>query len=235
MIMSLLSAPLKIIPQPVTAVSLSIVLNLFFTRYPELKKRLGELDGKIFQFEIEDMDESLYMNVDETGQLRIHTYCDNIPHVTMSGNTSAFLSLLFHTSDPDSLFFSRQLKLSGETDTGLRFKNLLDNVEIDWERELAILVGQRAAKTLMGMARKTKLAGQQGKEFVESEVESWLQGHGFPSRNQLQEFAREAEAVSERFEKLEKSVTRLERKRAVANSGTATGKNDPADTPASPD
>ncbi|MBF0109768.1 MAG: SCP2 sterol-binding domain-containing protein [Magnetococcales bacterium] len=235
MIMSLLSAPLKIIPQPVTAVSLGIVLNLFFTRYPELKKRLGELDGKIFQFEIEDMAESLFMNVDEKGELRIHTYCDTIPHVTMSGNAAAFLSLLFHTSDPDSLFFSRQLKLSGETDTGLRFKNLLDNVEIDWERELAVLVGRRGAKTLMDLARKSRQAGLQGKERVESEVESWLLGQGFPSRNQLQEFAKEVDVLNERFEKLEKSVTRLGRKRAVAGSGVATGGNVPDATINAPD
>lgn len=221
MIMSLLSAPLKIIPQPVTAVTLSIVLNLFFTRYPELKERLGELDGKIFQFEIEDLGESLYMSVDDVGQLRIHTYCDAIPHVTMSGKASAFLSLLFHTSDPDSLFFSRQLKLSGETDTGLRFKNLLDNVDLDWERELATLVGKSAAKTLMDMARKTKQVGQRGKEVLETEVESWLQNYGFPSRKVLQNFSQEVETLNTRYEKLEKSVARLKKKRAVAKGGAA--------------
>ncbi|HIJ85111.1 MAG: SCP2 protein [Magnetococcales bacterium] len=225
MIMSLLSAPLKIIPQPVTAVSLSIILNLFFARYPELKERLGELDGKIFQFEIEDLGESLYMNVDDAGQLRIHTYCDNIPHVTMSGKASAFLSLLFHTSDPDSLFFSRQLKLSGETDTGLRFKNLLDNIELDWEKELATLVGRGAAKTLMAMARKTKETGQRGKEILESEMESWLQDRGFPSRSQLQGFSQDVDALKERYEKLEKGVTRLGRKRAVANKNTTPDTN----------
>lgn len=224
MIMSLLSAPLKMIPQPVTAVSLGIILNLFFTRYPELKERLGELDGKIFQFEIEDMGESLYMNVDQAGELRIHTYSDNIPHVTMSGNASAFLSLLFHTTDPDSLFFSRQLKLSGETDTGLRFKNILDNAEVDWERELATLVGRPMAKTLMGMANKTKQAGQRSKEIIEAEVETWLQGYGFPSRKQLQDFIQDVESLSGRLEKLEKSITRLARKQAVALSGVAGGK-----------
>ncbi|MBF0419228.1 MAG: SCP2 sterol-binding domain-containing protein [Magnetococcales bacterium] len=234
MIMSLLSAPLKMIPQPVTAVSLSIILNLFFIRYPELKERLKELEGKVFQFEIEDMGESLYMSVDETGGVSIHTYSDNIPHVTMTGKAAAFLSLLFHTSDPDSLFFSRQLNLSGETDTGLRFKNLLDNVELDWERELGSLVGRTAAKALMNMARSTKQTGQRSKEIIEAEVENWLQDYGFPARGQLQGFSQDVANLQERLEKLEKSISRLAKKRAVANSMTASGKETKTDTNRTP-
>ncbi|MBF0421697.1 MAG: SCP2 sterol-binding domain-containing protein [Magnetococcales bacterium] len=234
MIKSLLSAPLKMIPQPVTAVSLSVVLNLFFTRYPELKQRLGELDGKIFQFEIEDLQESLFMSINDSGGVSIHTYCDSIPHVTMSGKTSAFLSLLFHTSDPDSLFFSRQLNLTGETDTGLRFKNLLDNVELDWERELATLVGRTAAKALMNMAKTTKQTSQRGKKIFEAEMESWLEDYGFPTRKQLQDFATDVQSLSDRLEKLEKGLTRLARKRAVAHGGTTSGKSNSSDSFHSP-
>lgn len=234
MIMSLLSQPLKMIPHPVTAVSLSIILNLFFTRYPELKERLKELEGKIFQFEIEDLGESLYMTVDDIGGVSIHTYCDSIPHVTMTGKTTAFLSLLFHTSDPDSLFFSRQLNLSGETDTGLRFKNLLDNVELDWERELGSLVGRTAAKALMSMARSTRQTGKRSKEIIETEVENWLQDYGFPARSQLQGFSQDVTQLQERLEKLEKSVSRLAKKRAVASSVTASGKGNKTDTNRTP-
>lgn len=216
MLPSWTTLPLKWIPQPVTAVSLGIVLNLFFKRYPELKKRLAELNGKIFQFEVEDLGESFYMTVDDGGDVRIHGYSDSIPHVTMSGSSGAFLSLLFSTRDPDSLFFSRQLKLSGETDTGLAFKNLLDNVDIDWERELTVLVGATAAKALVAMAEQAREFGEQSREKVEREFEQWMDERKIPRKSQLERFQKEVERLAKGVETLERGVTRVERKSTLA-------------------
>ncbi len=210
--------PLKFVPQPLTAVSLGIVLNLFFNRYPELKERLAELNGKVFEFEVEDLEESFFMVVDDGGEVRIHTYSDSVPHVTMSGSSGAFLSLLFSVSDPDSLFFTRQLKLSGETDTGLAFKNLLDNVDIDWERELTVLVGAIPARALIAMAERAKSLAEQGKEKSEQEFEKWMEDRGIPRKSQLELFQKEVEALADSTERLERSVTRVERKSSLAQT-----------------
>ncbi len=210
--------PLKFVPQPLTAVSLGIVLNLFFNRYPELKERLAELNGKVFEFQVEDLEESFFMVVEDGGEVRIHTYSDSVPHVTMSGSSSAFLSLLFSVSDPDSLFFTRQLKLSGETDTGLAFKNLLDNVDIDWERELSVLVGPIAAKGLMALAEQTKTLSDKGKEKAEREFEQWMEDRNIPRKSQLELFQKEVEALADQTERLERGVTRVERKRSLARN-----------------
>lgn len=209
MIKKLLTAPLKLLPQPLTAVGLGVTLNLFFQRYPELKERMIELSGKLFLFSVEDHGQSFYMTVDETGEVAIHTYSDAEPNVTMAGSAGAFLALLFNTTDPDSLFFSRQLKLSGETDTGLRFKNILDNVEIDWERELASLVGKRVAELLLGMAQQVKNAVGTGKERAAEEMETLFEDHETPKKEELESFTEEVEALSEESDKLEKRIARL--------------------------
>lgn len=208
-------SPLKWLPQPLTAVTLGITLNLFFQRYPELKNRLAELGGKIFQFDVEDLYQSFFMVVDEGGEVRIHTYSDNLPHVTMSGSSQAFLALLFNTKDPDSLFFSRELKLSGETDTGLHFKNILNNVDIDWEKELASVMGSTAAKFTARMAEQVKHATEQGWDKTESEVERWMKEYGVPHQSQLEKFREEVETLAGRIERLERSVSRVERKRSL--------------------
>jgi O2-independent ubiquinone biosynthesis accessory factor UbiT len=212
MLTNLLTIPLKLMPQPATAVSLSIVLNIFFSRYPDLKKQLSELSGKIFEFGVDDLDESFYMMVDDQGGVTIHTYCDNIPNVTMSGTSSAFLSLLFQTADPDSLFFSRALDLSGETDTGLHFKNILNNVDIDWERELATLFSAPVARTLMSLARQVEGIGGQGKEKVESEIEDWMEEHNLPLKAKFETFQSHLEALQEQTDRLEKSISRVGKK-----------------------
>ncbi len=234
MLTNLLKAPLKMMPQPVTAVSLGVVLNVFFARYPDLKQQLSELSGKIFEFEVEDLEESFYMTADDQGGVTIHTYCDNIPNVTMSGSSNAFLSLLFQTTDPDSLFFSRALNLSGETDTGLHFKNILNNVDIDWEQELASLFGAPVASYLMAMARQVQSLGEQGKEKVESEIENWMEENELPLKSKFETLQEQLEELEEKTERLEKSISRVSKKlssakpKAPAKPKTATKAKAPA-------
>lgn len=212
------SSSLKWLPQPLTAVTLGITLNLFFRRYPDLKNRLDELAGKIFQFDVEDLQQAFFMVVEEGGDVRIHTYSDSVPHVTMAGESRAFLSLLFNTKDPDSLFFSRELKLSGETDTGLHFKNILDNVDIDWERELATIMGSTAASLTARAAEQWKRAAEQGRDQAEAKVDAWMNARGVPRSAELARFREEVAAMAERMDRLEKAVSRVRRKHAFSQS-----------------
>ncbi|MBF0261716.1 MAG: SCP2 sterol-binding domain-containing protein [Magnetococcales bacterium] len=215
MLASLFAMPLQLLPKPVTAVTLSIVLNLFFKRYPELKERLTELSGKIFEFHVEDQSQSFFMEVTDSGDVRIHTYADSLPHVVMSGKTGAFLSLLFSTTDPDSLFFSRQLQLSGETDTGLRFKNILDNVEIDWEKELTVLFGIQGAKVLMDLARRAEKQMEAGKIHAESNLEAWINRQNAPRAAQLQALKNQSEAMTKELDRLEGRIARASKRFAL--------------------
>jgi predicted lipid carrier protein YhbT len=52
------------------------------------------------------------------------------PHVTIRASVSGYLALLLRREDPDTLFFTRRLLMTGDTDLGLVVKNVLD--AIDW-------------------------------------------------------------------------------------------------------
>ncbi|MBF0610766.1 MAG: hypothetical protein G8345_13090 [Magnetococcales bacterium] len=218
--------PLRLVAQPVTSVGLGVTLNLFFRRHPELLERLKEMQGKTFLFQVEDMGQDYYMEIDPDGTLRIYSYSDNEPHVVMAGSTGAFLSLLFKFSDPDSLFFSRRLKLSGETDTGLRFKNLLDNVDVDWERELSQLVTPPVARMFMSMARNVSGMVGLGKKQAESSVDQTFSDLEAPRKSELAILRQEAEELSKSVEKLERSVTRTGHRLAMKRAQT-TGETPP--------
>lgn len=53
------------------------------------------------------------------------------PHLTLSARTRDYLALALREEDADTLFFSRRLRMEGETDLGLLVKNTLDAV--DWD------------------------------------------------------------------------------------------------------
>lgn len=51
------------------------------------------------------------------------------PDLAFAANLSAFLQLLARQEDPDTLFFNRELEITGDTELGLIVKNMLDAVE----------------------------------------------------------------------------------------------------------
>jgi predicted lipid carrier protein YhbT len=53
-------------------------------------------------------------------------------HLAFAAHLSAYLQLLARQEDPDTLFFNRELEITGDTELGLMVKNMLDAVE--WPR-----------------------------------------------------------------------------------------------------
>jgi len=51
------------------------------------------------------------------------------PDLAFAANLSAYLQLLARQEDPDTLFFNRELEITGDTELGLIVKNMLDAVE----------------------------------------------------------------------------------------------------------
>ena len=231
MIPSLFTLPLKWLPKPLTAVSLGITLNLFFDRHPDHQDRLKELSGKLFLFDVEDLGQQFFMMVDENGRITIHTESNNsIPNVTMAGNSNAFLALLMNTVDPDSLFFSRQLKLSGETDVGLCFKNILDSLEVDWAEELSNLVGGPITKILLAMAGQVTFVKDFGKGHLEEGADEFINYQNAPPKSEWEELDEGTQDLVEREDKIAKSIARIIKKRQLAAAKPDTDKKTKSST-----
>ena len=59
------------------------------------------------------------------------------PDLAFAANLSAYLQLLARQEDPDTLFFNRELEITGDTELGLIVKNMLDAIE--WPKFSAVL------------------------------------------------------------------------------------------------
>ena len=84
-------------------------------------------------------DKQFRVRVLDTGGEASYTYRDGLfrpvfrperePDLSFAANLSAFLQLLARQEDPDTLFFNRELEITGDTELGLIVKNMLDAVE----------------------------------------------------------------------------------------------------------
>jgi len=87
-------------------------------------------------------DKLFCVRVIDTGGEATYTYRNGLfrpvfrperePDLAFAANLSAYLQLLARQEDPDTLFFKRELAITGDTELGLIVKNMLDAVE--WPR-----------------------------------------------------------------------------------------------------
>lgn len=126
--------------QPPTHV-LTLALNLALDRILP-RDTLAPLTGRHLQMRVLDAGLTLDFTLAATGFRRATPTAGGKPDLVISATTRDFMALALREEDPDTLFFSRRLRMEGDTDLGLLVKNTLDAV--DWDALKAKLTGRRA-------------------------------------------------------------------------------------------
>ncbi len=127
-----LSLPLKILPAFVHNKILVTALNKIFIK--ELQE--GELDflqGKIVHISIEDAGIEYHFTLSNNPDNKKLAAADKnrSPDLVLQGTIYNYLLLASRREDTDTLFFSRRLRMQGDTELGLYVKNFLDGMDMD--------------------------------------------------------------------------------------------------------
>jgi len=146
-----LAAILHVTPDGVHCAVLRRIFN-HLLKGQTIAQALSPLTGRCISIVIDDTgNEFLFMVGD--GRLeppRVRR--DGQPwDVRIRGALADFIRLATRAEDPDTLFFQRRLCIEGDTETGLYLKNILDAAEFDWERHIAAVLGQNAARPVISL------------------------------------------------------------------------------------
>ncbi len=116
------------LPQWPHAVALVTALNAALKLKLLPESELTALEGKLFRVRVLD-----------TGGEASYTFSNGLfrpvfrpqrePDLAFAAHLSAYLQLLARQEDPDTLFFNRELEITGDTELGLIVKNMLDAIE----------------------------------------------------------------------------------------------------------
>lgn len=86
------------------------------------------LQGRRFCVNVRDTGIQLWFSVARSG---LKAEKAGQADVTFTATLLDFTRLALRLEDPDTLFFNRRLLIEGDTDLGLRVKNMLDGVEFE--------------------------------------------------------------------------------------------------------
>ena len=121
---------LQLLPEAPPAHMLALALNAGICFGLVSRSALEPLQGKSVCLEASDLGTRVRVAYDGS---RFRAYAGSAPaDLSIRSSVPGFLALALRREDPDTLFFTRRLVITGDTELGLVVKNVLD--AIDWPR-----------------------------------------------------------------------------------------------------
>jgi predicted lipid carrier protein YhbT len=117
----------RLLPLWIEAIGMGAIMGAIVDSNKRFKERLKEIDDKVFLFEATDLNKKFHLYIKD-GDIKIIPYLKREPDVVMRGETKILFGLFLGKEDPDTVFFSRKLEISGDTAAAIHFKNILNSL-----------------------------------------------------------------------------------------------------------
>ncbi len=190
--------------------ALETAINQSLRLDPETWRKLDGLGGRLAAIELRGLDLTVYVRVTANG-LRLAWRSDEGPQTVLKGTPLALLKMALAGDAQQGL--PEELEIAGDVETARRFQDLLAGLDIDWEEQLARLIGDvaahetgRALRTLHAWCRQTAAELEQDAVEYLREEQAVL-----PYRDEVEDFLAAVDTLRDDVERLEQRIRRLQR------------------------
>lgn len=122
-----LRTPMRYIPFQLKKQAIEKLLHLQF-KQTLVDGDLDFLQNRWLKINVRDLDLTWFVSLVDN---KLQVSQDEIADVTFSGETNDLILVATRRQDPDTLFFHRKLTIEGDTELGLRIKNMMDAFDLD--------------------------------------------------------------------------------------------------------
>jgi len=192
---------------------LSAVLERAFNRYIQLDEcttqKLAALDGNIIAVEIKYTPLVLYLYF-QNGNVFIHESLDGEPQARIIASPVALMRL-GAGEDSSDLMFHGEMEIQGDTELGLQFKHILEELDIDWEEHLSRLTGDALAHRIGHGLQQAARWGKETRDIVALNTAEYLQHESglLPMKAEIDELLSCIDDLRSDTDRLEARMRRL--------------------------
>lgn len=188
-------------------------INRLLDLDPYTARRLARFHGRVIAIEIVGIGVTLYFIPGHDGHLQILGQIDGEPDCRLSG-TPLDLMRSGDSRQGAAQLFAGRVTISGDTELAHRFGEALAGLDIDWEEQLAELVGDVAAHEVGLGIRKASRWARQSSQLLGQDLGEYLteEARLLPTRYETDEFLHQVDALRDDAERLAARVQRLERR-----------------------
>jgi ubiquinone biosynthesis protein UbiJ len=188
--------------------ALETSFDLYLKQDPDALRRCAALQGKVIAVNLTGTDFTLYFLPDAEG-IKVLTYYEGEPDTLLRGTPAGFARLALEARE--DVLFHGAVEISGDTETGQAFQDLLTGVDWDWEEQLSQLTGDIIAHQIGELVRKgQKWLGETG-ETLQQDLSEYLQEEArlLPARIELNTFLDKVDQLRSDTDRLSARVERL--------------------------
>jgi len=196
------------IPDAVLA-ALEATVNRYIALDPEGAERLADLHGRIIVIEVSGFGTRLFV-IPGTNRLQLYGDYAGEPECLMRGSPLA-LARLGTAKQKENQLFSGEVQIEGDTHLAQAFGDLLRGLDVDWEEQLSVLVGDGLAHWVGTGIRAAGRWGRRTGDILAEDVKEYLQEEArlLPSRYEIQGYLDDVDHLRDATERLAARIERL--------------------------
>jgi len=195
--------------KPLVMSAVESAINHYLSLDEDLPLFLKPLAGKVIAISITPFQETLYLCPNEHG-LQIIDYYPDEADTTLTGSLAAlgFMSL---SATPARAFFSGDVTITGDLNTGKTFQQLFEKLDIDLEEPLSHLTGDVIAHQVGNLFRRAHSWNLETLNSVQLNITEFLQDEtqDLPPEPEIAIFEQQVDQLKEDCERLEAHINRL--------------------------
>lgn len=198
------------------AATLESAFDLYLKQDPDTLQRCAALQDKVIAINLTGTDFTLYFLPDAEG-IKVLTHYEGEPDTLLRGSPAGFARLALETRE-DALFHGA-VEISGDTETGQSFQDLLTGVDWDWEEQLSKLTGDPVAHQVGELVRKGQKWLAESGEALQQDLSEYLleEARLLPTRVELNAFYDEVDQLRSDTDRLAARVERLLKLRGLSS------------------
>lgn len=199
---------------PLFAAALEIALNRWLARDPTSDAWRRPLEGRTVALHLTAPETSLYF-LFAGGRVAVSGRApETPPHAFVRGTPAALARLALQP--PGGTTAASGVEVGGDTHVVQAFRDLLAEVDIDWEEELAKVVGDIAAHGIGEAVRHIGAWLERTGERLREDTGDWLREESglLPNRCEIEPFLDRVDRLRDDVERLEARIAMIERRRA---------------------
>ena len=196
---------------PVLVSALETALNHYLALDEDAGLFLKPLSGKVIAINVQPFNWTFFMCPTHEKIQLLETYWDK-PDTTLTG-TLAALGMMGLSSKPMRSVFSGEVTIEGDMNTGRKFQELFDKLDIDLEEKVSHFTGDIIAHKLGRLMRIKRDWGQSSVDTFKLNVTEYLQeeSRDLPSQTELDIFYRNVDILRADYDRLQVKVERLKK------------------------
>jgi len=176
---------------------------------PDALQRVHALTGKVVGIELLGLNLKFYLLPDSIG-LQLRAEFDGEVDVWLRGAPLSMMRMGLG-GDQQKVLFSGDVEIEGDTETGQHIRDTMNDLDLDWEEQVAELVGDVVGHKIGNVVRGAADWATQTRSTVEQDVSEYLQEESrlLPHREEIGPFLEAVDTLRSDVDRMEARVQRL--------------------------